>query len=443
MPMMNNETAARQVMQRLHLREVAVESHAMFTADMQMFAMADREQQQARMLTFRSELCAAYGLAPRAQDKPFAFSQGVAIIPVHGSLINRFGGSWGFITGYNFITAQTAAAGLDPDVTRIVYDHNSYGGEAAGCFETAAQIPKLANGKPTLAVVDSNCYSASFALACACDKIVVTPSGGVGSVGVVAMHVDMSKALEKWGFDVTLLHAGAHKIDGNQFEALPASVKASLQKSLDKSMTAFVSHVAKGRKMEDKAVRDTEARTYRADDALAIGFIDAVATAQDAVSAFLDESSGSNSQPEQEDEAMSANNATPTPDAAAQAAAQAQATQQAAADARTQERARVGGIMGCEEAKGRTELANHLAMNTEMTVEQAQATLKLAPVATAPAAAADAKGGAFAEAMDKSKNPNVGHDASAGTNGGSRDELTAAQRIKADAKAAGYGDDAL
>lgn len=443
MPMMNNETAARQVMQRLHLREVAVESHAMFTADMQMFAMADREQQQTRMLAFRSELCAAYGLAPRAQDKPFAFSQGIAIIPVHGSLINRFGGSWGFITGYNFITAQTAAAGLDPDVTRIVYDHNSYGGEAAGCFETAAQIPKLANGKPTLAVVDSNCYSASFALACACDKIVVTPSGGVGSVGVVAMHVDMSKALEKWGFDVTLLHAGAHKIDGNQFEALPASVKASLQKSLDKSMTAFAQHVAKGRKMEEKAVRDTEARTYRADDALAIGFIDAVATAQDAVSAFLDESSGSNSQPEQEDETMSASNATPTPDAAAQAAAaQAQANQQAAQDARVQERARVGGIMGCEEAKGREALANHFAMNTDMTLEQAQAALKVAPVTAAAPAAPAAKGGAFAEAMDKTGNPNVGHDASQG-GGAGREEMTAAQRIMADAKAAGNGDDSL
>lgn len=428
--MATNDAIARAALERMNMREVAVAAHYTgLAADMQFFAMADPEEQQNLLAERRAELCAGYGLQPVTQNKPFAFSQGVAIIPVHGTLINRFGSSWGFVTGYNFIKQQTALAGADPDVDLIVYDHNSYGGEAAGCFEAAAAIPKLAGGKPTLAVVDSNCYSASFALACGCDKIAVTPSGGVGSVGVVAMHVDMSKVLEKWGITVTLIHAGAHKVDGNPFEELPASVKADLQQGVDKSYKAFTEHVARGRGMEVKKVRDTEARIYRADDAMDIGFIDAIATPSEAVLAHMNEQSGSTTATTKED-AMAVNEKKDQqqPDAA-----------QAAAAARTEERARVAGIMGCEEAKGREDLANHFAMNTDMSVADAQAALKVAPKAAAAAPAAPAAGAdnGFKAAMDASKHPNVGADNAAGAGGGEQEPAHLAI-IRAQEQATGY-----
>lgn len=435
MPKMMNEAMARATLSRMHLREVAIAAHyAGFSADMHAFASADHDYEEQLIARRQDELCSSYGLSPMTeQRKPFAFSNGVAIIPVHGTLINRFSYSWGFVTGYNFIRTQTALAGQDPDVTHIVYDHNSYGGEAAGCFEAAASLKELANGKPTLAVIDSNCYSASFAMACGADRIVCTPSGGVGSVGVVSMHIDMSKMLEEWGLKIQFIFAGEHKVDGNPFEPLPKEVKADIQKSVDTSYAAFTGHVAKGRGMTDKAVRDTEARIYRADDAKALGFIDAIATPSEAVRAFLGEPSGSTSQPEKEDESMSTTTTTQTPDAAAQAAAQASA--QAATEARTAERARISGIQNCEEAKGREQLASHLALNTDMSLDQAKGILGASAKTEAPAAdpkpAAQVNG--FQAAMDASQHPNVGADA--GSGGG---ELTAAQKIVRD-HAAVYG----
>lgn len=106
---------------------------------------------------------------------------------------------------------------------------------------------------------------------------------------------------------------------------------------------------------------------------------------------------------------MPANTQTAQPDAAANAAAAATAAtlaSEAAATAVTAERTRISGILGCEEAKGRTEMANHIAMNTNMSVDEAKAMLNVAP----KKAEAAAPGNAFAEAMDKTGNPNVGAD---------------------------------
>lgn len=413
--------AARAAILRMNGREalIAPQYQDGFVSDLRALAASVRETQEQLFLARRSELVAAYSLPTAEQRKPFAFSQGIAIIPVHGTLINRFAYSWGYVTGYNFIRQQTALAGQDPDVLGVIFDCNSYGGEAAGCFETAADLRGLLGSKRSMAMVDSNAYSACYGIACAADKIVVTPSGGAGSIGVVSMHVSYEEALKEMGIKVTFIHAGAHKVDGNPYEDLPDDVKAEIQKSVDKSMNAFVSHVAKHRKMDEKAVRATEARTYRAEDAKSLGLIDAVATPQAAVQAFFGELSGSTLQPRKES-AMSEGT---------KPGAENKAPEQLAADAAAAERTRVAGILGCEEAKGRGKLAQHLALNTGMSVADAKALLLVSPTEAAAA------GNPFREAMDGSKHPNVGADAEG--QGGEGEKLEGAKGILAAARAAG------
>jgi len=428
---------AREVLSRMNLREVALAPHySGLAADLRSLSMSQPSQEQQAFLARRADLCAAYGLAPVEQTKPFAFSGGVAIVPVHGTLINRFGASYGYVTGYNFIRSQTAAAGLDPDVTHIVFDHNSYGGEAAGCFEAAADIPVLANGKPTIAVIDSNCYSASYALASQCDQIVCTPSGGAGSVGVVAMHVDMSKMLAEWGIVITLIAAGEHKVDGNPYEALPPAVRKDIKTNVEKSRVNFAQLVADGREMDLKAVLDTEARVYRADDALAVGFIDAIASPQAAVQAFIRDLNGS-----QTSTTKGTSMKTPEQLAAEQQAAQQAAVTEAASTARTAERARISGIQSCEQAKGREALASHLALNTDMSLEAAQGILAASPkvepaAAAVPAAQTTGAANPFAAAMDATKNPKVGADSTVAGGGANGGELPLHMQILRDQEAA-------
>lgn len=459
-----SEHAVRQALSRMHMREVAIARPYVdaMIADLQMAAHTTREIQDKMFAERRGEVCAAYGFPGVTQTKPFPFANGIAIIPVTGTLINRFGSSYSSLTGYNFITQMAKLAVADEDVKGVVYDVNSYGGEAAGCFECSQTLYELRGTKPMIAVVDSNSYSAGYAIASAADRIYVIPSGGAGSVGVVCMHMDMSGFLEQIGIKVTFIFSGEHKVDGNSYEPLPDDVKANYQARVDKSRLQFATLVAQNRGLDVQAVMDTEAQCYRAEDALALGLIDAIATPEMAMQAFNedgtlcdlpddDDPASPDPDDQLDDESATAQQKEPTmttpttPGAAEQAASQQAANEQAqrdkaANDARVAERARVSGILGCEEAKGREELANHIAMNTEMSVEDGKKMLAAAPktaAAAAPAPAPAANANPFNAAMNESGGAGIRSDAAAGGGGngggnGQKTSLELADEILAD-----------
>lgn len=385
-------TVSQQAMLRMNHSAVMVAvNKSSLQMDLQTLHAETPESGERKRAEVMESLCAAYGFDSKAQNKPFAFQDGVAIIPIHGSLINRFGQCYGYVTGYNFIRRQRDAAMADPDVTAIVYDVNSGGGEAAGCFELADESFALRGTKPTISVVDSACYSAAYALASTSDQVVVTPTGGAGSVGVYTMHVDMSKMLEDWGLNITLIHAGEHKVDGHPYAELPEDVRADMQKSVDATYNKFVESVARNRNLSVEAVKDTQARCYSADDALALGLIDSVASPIEAIRAFLGGPSEASNDETTGDSLMELN------------------------EAKQAERQRVGAIIGHPNAKGREAMATHLALNTEMSVDDAAALLAVAPVAHVEVVekteeAAKPKNEKFVEAMNQDDHPNVGPD---------------------------------
>ena len=385
-------TVSQQAMLRMnHAAVMVAVNKTSLQMDLQTLHAETPESGERKRAEVMESLCAAYGFDSKAQNKPFAFQDGVAIIPIHGSLINRFGQCYGYVTGYNFIRRQRDAAMADPDVTAIVYDVNSGGGEAAGCFELADESFALRGTKPTISVVDSACYSAAYALASTSDQVVVTPTGGAGSVGVYTMHVDMSKMLENWGLDITLIHAGEHKVDGHPYAELPEDVRADMQKSVDATYNKFVESVARNRNLSVEPVKDTQARCYSADDALALGLIDSVASPIEAIRAFLGGPSEASNDETTGDSLMELN------------------------EAKQAERQRVGAIIGHPNAKGREAMANHLALNTDMSVDDAAALLAVAPVAHVEVVekteeAAKPKNEKFVEAMNQDDHPNVGPD---------------------------------
>lgn len=365
-----------------------------------------------------AELVSCYGFSSAVADKPYAFQDGVAIIPVHGTLINRYSWSWSYCTGYNYIRAMMNAALADDDVTLIVFDVNSYGGEAAGCFELAEEIREARSRKSLLAVVDSAACSAGYAIASACTKMVVTKSGTTGSIGVIAMHVSISGALNQAGIVVTLIYAGERKADGNPYEDLPAEVKAEIKADIDERYGEFVELVVKNRGIDSQVVLDTQSRAYRAEEALALGLIDAVQSPTEAVASFLAEM-GSDDPSETEDNEPMADAPAPAVTAAAPVAAVAPdpaALAAAANTARTAEKERVKSVMSCDEAKDKTALASHLALNTDLSLDDCKPILAAAQPekkAAAPAAPAASAAGAFERRMDQEGGAGVGADADA------------------------------
>ncbi len=91
------------------------------------------------------------------------------------------------------------ARSVDFNIDTIVLDVDSPGGNYYGTPETSSKIRAARDSKPIIAVANSLAASAAYWIASAADEIVVTPSGDVGSIGVLAVHTDFSAANEKIG----------------------------------------------------------------------------------------------------------------------------------------------------------------------------------------------------------------------------------------------------
>lgn len=211
---------------------------------------------------------------------------GVAVVPVHGELVSRGGwiGARSGLVSYEGLRHVLREAQADKRVSAIVLDVDSPGGMAAGMTETAALIRAIAAEKPITAVGNPLSASAAYGLSASCSRIVAGPDAQIGSIGVVYVHADYSGQLSQQGVRVTLIHAGAHKVDGNPFEPLSADVRADIQRRIDAAYERFVAIVRAGRpQLSDAAVRGTEARVYAADEAVQIGLADEVGTFEEAV----------------------------------------------------------------------------------------------------------------------------------------------------------------
>src|SRR4051812_11541378 len=131
--MLNMGHFFRDILAQLHhTASYFSEEHAeRLMADLREMMNLDWSKSKELFTERMANLVLSYGGDPSNVDrKPFAFldTMGAAIIPVHGILINRFSGSYGSVTGYNFIRSQRMAAMADPEVKSIIYDYNTYGG---------------------------------------------------------------------------------------------------------------------------------------------------------------------------------------------------------------------------------------------------------------------------------------------------------------------------
>lgn len=350
----------------------------------------------------------------RSVYRPYIVKDGILHIPVKGVLLHGFGyqlGSWA--TGYPYIWKAFERGLADGNVRGIALIIDSPGGHVAGNFDLVDKMFAKRGEKPVRAFAAESAYSAAYSIASAADKIVVSRTGGVGSIGVVTFHVDISKAVDAAGIKITFIHAGKHKVDGNAYEALPDDVKERIQARIDELYEVFVSTVARNRGMDEKAIRKTEALTFTATQALSNGLADEIGSLEDATAAFAAELF-----PDDGDEEMS--NQDKAADKAALDAARAEGRTEGEKAGReagvkegtTAERSRIKAILGSEEAKGREDLASYYAFETDDAPEKATAAMAKAPKATA-----EAPKNRFEQAMNGTPNPVVG----AGSESGQRD----------------------
>lgn len=400
MAAMTSNGNVAQALQRINARDMLVvpETADQIIADLTRFAESDPAKAAEFEAAAREQIALAYGYGDNDNSetrKPFVYQDGIAVIPIHGTLINRFNSSWGFVTGYNYIRRMMNAALDDDDVELIAYDVDSPGGEAAGCFELAREMMASRRVKPSIAIVDSVAASGGMALAGAATRMVAIPSARVGSIGVYRMHISVEKALADAGIKITFASAGDHKVDGNPYQDLPQRVLDEWRAEAGKTWDDFIALVAEARDMSEADVRATQARVYRADEALAKGLINAVNTPAEAVAAFVAELADDEPSDSDGDEDM--NDKTKGSEATSGLSAadleKIGAVVSAGLVTAMTAQNRITAIREHGKAKGQVALASKLAANAAISEEDAISMIDDAAAAAAPAPKAKAKAG--------------------------------------------------
>lgn len=231
------------------------------------------------------EIAAVVGQRRSADRRPAP--QGVAVIGVHG-VIAQHGGLLAEASGgvsTESLTQSLRLAMADPDVGAIILDVDSPGGSVFGVQELADEIAASHRIKPILAVANASAASAAYWLAASAGEVSVTPSGEVGSIGVLAAHEDVSALQQKLGVQTSLVTAGTFKGEGNPYQPLTDAAKEALQARVDQYYGSFTRAVARGRKTTVEAVRTGmgEGRMVGAQDAVRLGMADRVESLDHAI----------------------------------------------------------------------------------------------------------------------------------------------------------------
>lgn len=226
------------------------------------------------------------------KDSGYDVLEGIAIIPVYGTLVQKLGTlrPYSGMTGYDGIRRVFLTAVNDPEVKGICLDIDSPGGEVAGCFDLVDLIYAERGKKPIYAILSENAFSAAYAIASAADKIYVPRTGGVGSVGVIVIHCDWSQHIKDDGLKVSIITYGNRKAESNPYVALSDEAKAAIQHDVDEMGRLFVSTVSRNRGLSETVIRNTQAACYLAAEGVQMGLADVVASPDVAFQELMKES---------------------------------------------------------------------------------------------------------------------------------------------------------
>lgn len=230
-----------------------------------------------------------HGAASRPPDRQV---NSVAVLPLFGTIFPRANmmTQMSGATSAERFSAQFSALLNDPQVGSIVLDVNSPGGQVNGIEEVSRQIFDARGKKPIVAVANHLMASAAYWIGTAADEIVVAPSAEVGSIGVLAVHKDMSAALMQEGVKVSMITAGKYKAEGNPYEPLATEAKAFIQDRVNETYDTFINAVARNRGVDSQIVKSGfgEGRVVGAKQAVAMGMADRIGTLDETINNLLE-----------------------------------------------------------------------------------------------------------------------------------------------------------
>lgn len=223
----------------------AINGHRPFLVDYQ---IAKEHLELKSKQGFTDLLSQIFGEAP----KPYQTPGGTYVIPVMGMIgkglspLEAIGSA-----DVEKIDDQIDEA-LAANPKRILFHINSDGGTVDGVEELAEKIRSLP--VDTIAYSSGSVNSAALWIAAASNRVVVSPSASVGSVGVYVTILDQSAQAKAAGLEVKVIKSGALKGMGIPGTSLTSEQEAYLQQEVDELANTFKTSV----RMKRKLVKDED-----------------------------------------------------------------------------------------------------------------------------------------------------------------------------------------
>lgn len=217
----------------------------------------------------------------------------VGVVAIRGSLVNS--DSWlneiFGLTGYPEIRNALVTAAQDEGIESILLDIDSGGGAVSGMSDVSDLIRYVdRNVKPVAAHTGGMMASAAYALGSSARHVSASRMADVGSIGVLLVHREMSRLMERSGITNTVMRAGEFKALGNPFEPLSDKARAEIQSSLDYSYLQFKAQVAEARGVSVEYVGEhmAEGRVFTGEQARSVNLVDEVCTYDEAFAKAFD-----------------------------------------------------------------------------------------------------------------------------------------------------------
>lgn len=213
---------------------------------------------------------------------------GVALVKVFGFVEERPGlfSMWycGFSTDALAETLKVLAS--QRDVDKIVLQVDSPGGHVQGVKTISDLVFSLREKKQIVVAVDSLAASAAYWIASAASRIYLSSKTAMaGSIGVLALHADVSEMEKSIGLKITEITAGRYKAAGSPHKPLTEESQKILQAEVDDIYSIFVDDIARNRNIStEQAKLLADGRIHIGQKAIDLGLADEIISLDDIIS---------------------------------------------------------------------------------------------------------------------------------------------------------------
>jgi signal peptide peptidase SppA len=227
------------------------------------------------------------------QPQGYQVQDGAALIPLRGvmapriNLMSQVSGG----TSTELFARDVKAALNDPAAQSIVLLVDSPGGAVGGTMVAASAVMAARGVKPIATYSDGAMASAAYWVGSAADRVYVSSGvDQVGSIGIVASHVDVSQREQALGIKTTEIVAGTFKRIASQHGPLTEPGRQSMQDQVDYLYSLFVNGVAVHRGVSaDQVLADmADGRIFIGQQAVDAGLVDGITSLSDVIAEMND-----------------------------------------------------------------------------------------------------------------------------------------------------------